>query len=209
VGQTDTFEDGTTQGWTVNLLGMGVHPAPPANISTGGPAGVDDNYLQLSAVGGSGAGSRLAAINLAQWAGDYIAAGVGQISMSVNNLSAVDLHLRLFVEDPMGGPPINAAFSTNAIVVPAGSGWTTVTFSLFAGDLTAAVGSTLEALSNVTALRIFHSISPTPPGPGPDPVVAVLGVDNIIAAVPVPAAAGLFAAGLGWLRFTRRKRARP
>ena len=37
--QVDNFEDGTTQGWLVGLLGA-PHPAPPANIPDGGPLGV-------------------------------------------------------------------------------------------------------------------------------------------------------------------------
>ena len=59
----DTFEDGSTQGWVANLLGMGSHPAPPANVADGGPLGAGDNYLQITALGGGGAGSRLSAIN--------------------------------------------------------------------------------------------------------------------------------------------------
>jgi hypothetical protein len=68
LGQIDTFEDGTTQNWLVGLLGA-PHPAPPVNVPTGGPAGVDDNYLLLSAIGGVGAGNRLTAINVSQWGG--------------------------------------------------------------------------------------------------------------------------------------------
>src|SRR6188768_3273056 len=54
IGMVDTFEDGTVQNWTVNLLGMGVSQAPPVNVPTGGPAGVNDNYLLLSSIGGTG-----------------------------------------------------------------------------------------------------------------------------------------------------------
>ena len=53
----DDFEDGTTAGWHVGDPAQ--HPAPPVNVSTGGPAGAGDAYLQLQALGGSGAGSRL------------------------------------------------------------------------------------------------------------------------------------------------------
>ena len=58
IGQVDNFEDGTTQGWVVGLLGA-PSPAPPQNIPNGGPLGAGDNYLQLTSVGGSGAGNRL------------------------------------------------------------------------------------------------------------------------------------------------------
>ena len=122
LGQTDNFEDGTTQNWLVGLLGA-PHPAPPENIPSGGPAGVDDNYLLLTAVGGNGPGNRLTVINASQWAGDYLAAGITGIWMDVNNFGNTDLALRLLVADPLGGPPTNVAFSTDPIVVPAGSGW--------------------------------------------------------------------------------------
>src|SRR5678815_5531455 len=62
----DNFEDGTTQGWFV----PGPHPAPPANIPTGGPGGAGDNYLQVTALGGDTAGSRLSVQNASQWQGD-------------------------------------------------------------------------------------------------------------------------------------------
>src|SRR3954470_2593465 len=57
-GQVDTFENGTTENWMINLLGMQPPPvaALPVNIPTGGPAGAGDNYLQLSSVGGNGPG---------------------------------------------------------------------------------------------------------------------------------------------------------
>lgn len=80
LGQVDTFEDGTVQNWVVGLLGA-PHPAPPANIPTGGPGGADDNFMVLTALGGQGAGSRLSAINLAQWAGDYLGGGVTAFSV--------------------------------------------------------------------------------------------------------------------------------
>lgn len=196
VGQTDTFEDGTTQGWTVNLLGMGVHPAPPANIPDGGPGGAGDNFLQLTSIGGGSAGSRLTAINLAQWSGDYVAAGVQAIAMSVNNTGSSDLSLRLFFEDPMGGPPANAAFSTNAVLVGAGSGWQTIVFAVRPQDLTAQTGSVLAALTGATAIRLYHSATPTFPG---ESLVAQLGVDNIgaLAAIPEPATWAMLILGFG------------
>jgi hypothetical protein len=185
LGQTDNFEDGTTQGWLVGLLGA-PHPAPPQNIPSGGPAGTDDNFLLLTSVGGAGAGSRLTAINLgAQWAGDYLASGVGTILMDVNNFGDSDLSLRLLVADPTVGPPDNQAFSTNPVIVLAHSGWTRVIFPFSPGDLTPDLGSVVTALTNATELRIFHSTAVDFPG---EAVVAKLGVDNITA-VPLPSTA--------------------
>lgn len=204
LGQTDTFEDGTTQGWIVNVLGLGVHPAPPANVATGGPAGADDNFLLLTSIGGQAAGSRMTVNNGAQWSGDYLAAGIGAISMSVNNLGTNDLFLRLLFEDPMAGPPTNLAFSTDPVIVAAGTGWQSIVFPIAPTDLTALNGTVLDALTGTTLLRLYHSVAPGFPG---DPIVAQLGVDNIQAQAPIPEPGtwALMLAGLGAIGLAMRR----
>jgi hypothetical protein len=194
VGQVDTFEDGTTQGWLVGLLGA-TSPAPPANQASGGPAGADDNFLLLTAIGGVGAGNRLVVINLGQWAGDYTAAGVTAIRMDLRNLGDTELSLRMFIENPTAGPPTDTAFSTTPFVLAPGSGWQSAVFPIAAADLTAGAGSVATALSTATAIRIFHSAAAGFPG---EPIVAQLGVDNITA-VPEPGAAWLMGLGLAGL----------
>ncbi len=178
-GQADTFSDGTTQGWVVSLMG-GVPAMPPANIGSGGPAGANDRYLLITSTGGGGAGSRLTVINLSQWTGDYGTAGVTGIAMSLNNIGATELHLRLVFGDPSspGGTPRNQAISTQPVVVPPGSGWTSVVFPILPEDLTAVVGSASAVLSNVTMLRISHSPEGSIPGPS---IIASLGADNLTA----------------------------
>ena len=209
VGQIDTFEDGTTMGWSVaGGPGGGVHPAPPINIATGGPAGIDDAFLRLTAVGGGGAGSRLSALNDLQWAGDYLAAGITSIRMAVNNFGPEEVHLRLLFEDFEAGVPENLVLSAGAIVVPAGSGWTTVDFPITAADLVAQTGSIAGALSDTDTLRIFHNPAASFPGPptGIPTIVVEVGIDNIAACldgacaiartVPEPSAALASAIGL-------------
>lgn len=174
IGQTDDFEDGTTQGWITGVP----NPVPPITVPDGGPAGPGDAYLLLRSIGGGGPGSRLVGFNLEQWAGDYSAAGIASITLEAFNLGPSDLFLRLMFMDPIAGPPTNVAVSTDAIFVPSGSGWTPVTFPVLASDLTALAGNASAVLSNTTVLRLFHGIDI---GFLTEPVVATLGVDNICA----------------------------
>ena len=83
LGQTDTFEDGSTNGWSTGIA----HPAPPV----ADPAG----FLRITALGAAGAGGRLVAFAGPQWAGDYTAAGVTGITLDLANLGTTDLELRL------------------------------------------------------------------------------------------------------------------
>jgi hypothetical protein len=186
----DDFEDGTTQGWTVGTgtIPPPVNPAPPINVPTGGPAGAGDSFLRLTALGGEGPASRLSVMNLSQWTGDYLAAGITRIAMDVNNFGASDLVLRLlFVNFPDNpGPPTDIAWTLSPVVVPANSGWFSIEFNLSVTNLFAPVGSPGGALSDVDELRLFHNPEPAfgGPGVGAPPVVASLGIDNIRAAVP-------------------------
>jgi hypothetical protein len=207
IGQHDTFEDGTTQGWVVGLLGV-PSPRPPVNRDTGGPAGAGDRFLFLTALGGAGAGSRLAAINVSQWTGDFIAAGISGIAMDLRNLGPSDLSLRLSFADPSGGPPANWAVSTTAFFLPAGGAWVAAFFPIGPADLTALDGSVTAALQGTTELRLFHSTSAAFPG---DPIAASLGVDNITA-TPEPTSAALLGSSLlvlySWHRTRRARRGR-
>jgi hypothetical protein len=206
IGLIDTFEDGTTDNWLINLLGMGNNAFQPINVPSGGPAGVDDNFMLMSSSGLPGPGGRLVALNPAQWAGDYVAAGIRKISMDVNNLGGTDLFLRLLFEDPMGAPPENEAFTTS-VFLPAGSGWTQISFLVDPGSLIVEEGSALDALQNATILRIFSN----PEAEGPDeaePIAAMLGVDNIEAvATPEPSSLILLTTGVAAAyRRSRRRR---
>jgi hypothetical protein len=201
----DTFSDGTTQGWFVPAAGL--HPAPPANVPSGGPGGAGDAYMLLTSFGGLGTGSRLSVLNESQWTGDCFSAGLTTIQMDVNNFGDTDLYLRLlivnFPDNP--GPPTDAAWMLVPVIVAAHSGWQTVQFSL--ASLFAPLGTVAGALSDVDELRLFHSVAPVfgGPGMGAEPIVARLGVDNL-QAVPEPATLLLVGAGITALARSRRSR---
>src|SRR5438132_13125182 len=87
LGQVDNFEDGTTQGW-------GDPAGNSINIATGGPTGVNDNFLQVSS-GTFGGASKLITFNQSQWVGNYLSAGVSSISMDLKNLGSSTIPIRI------------------------------------------------------------------------------------------------------------------
>lgn len=146
------FEDGSLMSWEV---GAGIDPV---NIPTDGPAGVNDNFLQLTADGSSSNG-KLVAFNInAVWTGDWTAAGVTFISFMARNPNAVDnLTIRVNV-DGAGG----RFSSTTGILLPANSGWVRLNFAVTAADFTSAGGfNIVSTLSAVNTFRIIHNPSPS------------------------------------------------
>ncbi len=194
-GQIDDFQGGTTQGWIVG----GVPPVPPTNVSSGGPDGVGDAYLQLTAHGGGGAGSRLAVDNALQWTGDYLNGAFTHIVLDVSLFSSPSVSLRLALSGPGG-----AFASADPVVISSFTDWQYVEFSLAPEDLIAvSENATLElTLLNVTSLRLFHSSGPPglPAGgiPNGEAIAATLGVDNI-EVVPEPSSWLMLVAGSGLL----------
>jgi len=202
LGQVDDFEDGTVQNWGGSFA---TPPGPPVNIPSGGPAGVDDNYLQITSIGGSGPGSKLATDNeFAQWSGDYVTAGVTAIQVDMKNFSAsgVDLGIRLLFPFGAGGD----FTSTLAHTVPADGAWHTLTFGLSAADLVNVGGSGNDlnlTLQNVDKILFRHQPG-TPTGVGSSPpIVAQMGMDNV-RAIPEPATAWMLV--LTGFLLTRRRR---
>ncbi len=176
MGQVDDFEDGTTQGWSEGVF----TPNPPANISSGGPMGAGDNYLENISSGEIfAAGGRMIQFNQAQWTGNYVAAGVTTIQMMAANFGSTTLHLRIAVEGAA-----TQYGSTTAVVLPADGQWHPVTFHLTAAEMSLIGGpATLNGtLSSVDALRILSRQG----GPGwqGDTVAGRLGVDVISAGSP-------------------------
>ncbi len=205
LGQVDTFEDLTTDGWFAGGLGLGqVPPTPPAVVADGGPTGNGDAFMVVTAQGGNGPGSRLVAINGQQWAGDYLGAGIGGISMDLRNLGQTALTIRLLFEDPVAAPPIDEGVGTLAISLAAGSGWTHAFLPVSPSALTMLSGDASTLLGNVTLLRIIHSTAADA-----EPIAGVLGVDNIraeAARLPEPGSLVLMLTGLLALAWRFRAR---
>jgi len=211
VGQVDDFEDTTLQGWkkgntftTVNFMG---------NVFTGGPAGLGDNYLGSIADGDPDSGGRITIINLTQWTGDYLTAGVNSIEMDLNNFGSTDpvsgstvpLNIRLAFNGDGG------VFSTSgSFTLDSDSGWLHAVFPILPGDLTSvsrpAAGlpgtDAFATLGNVSELRLLNSDVASWSG---TPVVAYVGIDNItaVSTVPLPPSAWLFISGLISLALVR------
>ena len=193
LGATDTFEDGSTNGWSSGAA----NPSPPVNVSSGGPAGVGDHYLAASASGSGGAGGKLVLIAGAQWTGDYLAAGVSALTLDARNYGSTDLSLRL----ALFGVASTIAVSADAIPLAAHRGWTHLRFSL---DPLVLSGPGPAVLEEVSELRLFHGTQAAFPG---ENIAAQVGIDNV-SAVPEPAPALLLACGLaaalGWRSWAKR-----
>lgn len=181
----DDFQDGTTQGWVASL-GFGVPPVPPAAIADAGPMGAGDFALRVTGTGSPfGAGGKLVVNNVdARWTGDYPGSGVAGVVLDVNNPNAFPLRIRLGIAEPQG-TSVGGRWVTQAITVPAMSGWVVLEYSLapehlLPGDAVAPDVDT--TLANVGVLRILHSEMPSYSG---DAIAGQLDVDNV-EAVPEP-----------------------
>jgi hypothetical protein len=170
-GQIDTFQDGTTMNWTEG----DPSPNPPTNAPTGGPGGAGDAYLLNTSSGRSGAGSKMVMFNEAQWAGDYVAAGVTRIDAFAANPGAAPLQLRLALRSPTG----TTFSSTTGIALPARTPWRRVSFDLTSAGLTNVGGneSLAAVLSNVAVLRVLSG-SKGPAWEGDD-LAGTLAVDDL------------------------------
>lgn len=172
-GQIDNFEDGTVQGWFEGASS----PNPPVNITTDGPEGVNDNYLQDNSSGGFGAGSKMVIRNTTQWSGNYTSEGITAIKFNVR-VTTSNLDVRIAMTG--GGGAIS---STNAVTVIAGSGWTSIVIPITVADMqtVTAIGAVngfdiAATLSNCTEFRILSNSSPSYEG---ESIASRMEIDNV------------------------------
>lgn len=189
--QIDDFQDATTQNWGGGSF--------PTNVASGGPEGVGDRYLQVSANN-----FHLGARNQIQWAGDYLAESVDELVFDLNNFGPNPVALRVSISDAS-----TTYTTTNEVTLAAGSGWVTVSFFLNDTDLTRTQGAeTLDqTLAGVTNLLIRHDPDPISPPGEANFVTATLGIDNVTA-LPEPRVSLVLAVGIPALAAASRVRAR-
>jgi Secretion system C-terminal sorting domain len=137
--QTDNFEDNTVQGWK--------HGAPnanePVNIATDGPTGVDDHFLRNR---NGEFGNKHVMLNQdVRWLGNFTSQGILAIRMDVRNSGVNDLHLRVAFR---GGAGPSWISTTNAVIVPVGSGWVTIEIPILESDfvITDDLGDTIASV---------------------------------------------------------------
>jgi len=187
LNQIDDFQSGTFQSWAGG--------STLYNWPNGGPGGTGDRYLRVSSGGGN-----LGTFNSAQWAGDYGAATVTRLTFDLANFGPDPVSLRITVFTPgcaFGGTACTAWTSTNATVLPSGSGWVKAEFALAEPDLTRVLGldSLADSLANVERLLLRHDAGVIDPPGISVPVNAIIGVDNVTA-LPEPSRELGLAAGL-------------
>ncbi len=209
LGQVDTFQ-GIANPAEVNWRN-GANTV--ALVPSGGPAGAGDAYMQLSADGG-GQGGRLVAQTYtvppsftSQWTGNYIGAGVTAIEFDLLNQSAVTLSIRIAFKTDTGQASSGYLSLQRAVLAP-GSGWQHFSIQITPTMLAAIGGPAAYNTffqNGFVEMRIINEAGTT--NLNGDPVVGMLGIDNI-RAIPEPtvtalAAAGLFLLGALWLRRRR------
>jgi hypothetical protein len=177
VGELDNFSM-SLEGWT-----QGHPPGGVDRITTGGPDGAADAFMQVQA--GAANPSKLVVYDQGQWAGNYVAASIAAISMDVNNFGATNLQLRLVFGTTLS-PNSGGSWlaSTTATAVPAASGWQHIQFPIDAASfsVTQGVGATFASvMGSVATMRILHSASLNDQGSA---VNALLGIDSIKAVGP-------------------------
>ena len=186
LGQIDDFQAGTLQGWTGGTTAT--------NQPSGGPGGAGDRYVRLNS-----AGAQPRHLQHRPVGGELRRRGCHsrrhrpqQLRAESREPPAHDLHARLCVR----GRRLHGLDADQRDVLPAGSGWVKVEFSLAEPDLTRVIGADSYAatIANVERLHLKHDDGPPDP-PGTQIFVnAVLGMDNVVA-LPEPAPTAVFLAG--------------
>lgn len=177
-GFVEDFNNGTG--------GFGFIQGASVTTQLGGVGGASDGFLAIATSSVEPFAAR--AINVPQYSGDYITAGVDRIAFWLRDINAAETFvLRVgigtqqnFWISNLGFDP-GAAWTRHEVSLTNASSWTQVIGS----------GSFSAALSSVTVLQFRAAELPT--GKAPDSVLGDIGVDRI-ALLPAPGTALVFAA---------------
>ena len=196
LGMWDNFQNGATHDW----INGGSAP-DPANMPTGGPAGVGDGWLRMSS-DGSGGGGKLTIFNNLAWWGDYVTPGITRIEMDLINLDPQNRTLNIRLGFRLSSNQNSPGWCTQAFNLVADGQWHHAVFTLSEATMTRLGGapSWTESMMNVGEVRLSHSPGASLIGVN---ISSAMGVDNI-RALPTPGAAALLA--MGGLAASRRRR---
>ncbi|NLX13384.1 MAG: hypothetical protein GXY44_06990 [Phycisphaerales bacterium] len=179
LGQVDDFQDETAIRWWSGTASV-------SKIATGGPAGLGDQYLQVSTT--AYPEGRQLMVNNRMWGGDYVMAGVHSLEVALLNLNPFPLEIRILAPSMDYG----VYTSSTAFLIPSDGQWHHTVFSLLEDDMTWVGGSAGDysmAMRNILSLTIRHQ--PGEPAYNGPAIVASFGIDNI-RATPEPGTLVLF-----------------
>jgi hypothetical protein len=159
LGHVDNFNDGTTQGWRVGVVGIF-----PVNQPDIGPTGAGDHSLWMATDLAGGSQPNLVVFNTSSnWIGNWTAAGVSRIEVDVRDpgSNSFPLAIRLGIVGPDGGPTMgggNDTFVTAAMPVPSDGQWHRLSFDVSPSSFFSTGGTDIEeVLSAVRHFRILHN----------------------------------------------------
>ena len=198
LGQVDTFEDGTQEGWITKTFI--VNPVKPP-FGTGN----NDHYLDALITFGADGTGPLQMDNQSQWTGNYLSAGVTGIAMDLFNNGGPSYSIRIAIREGISGSSLPGYCSTIAFSVPNDNLWHHAVFSLAPQNLTGINSPKPLAtdLANVIDLCILNAASPAMTGD--NITIGGLGIDNITA-VPEPSSISILLSGIIGVALLRRRK---
>jgi hypothetical protein len=165
-GFNEAFPGPGTGGWASDFI------PEISNPGTGGAQGAGDGYMYLRQTGGNmAARCRLCP----EYTGDWIAAGITHIGLSLNDVGADEaLEMHVVIGNDTGFWLYNVPFD------PPNNAWGRFVVDLTnESDFTRIIGADAfaSALQNVTILQVRHDLAPYIQNP--DDVAGDVGVDEI------------------------------